>query len=399
MPTQTPRSAAAQRLRPSPNFALNFTFDGRPYVAKDSEPYIQYWLTQRDRILLAMFSSRRGATIDEAIAAYCRATGTPKRNTERARLLKAIEDMRAGGVLIASRDDTSRYTAKIVAAYVAHRPFPKHLSELIIRNAAIDAHSAVLDLAGGPGDLALALAKTSDHVSMMELSRGFVNAARARAKRLELKLTTIHESCNRLMFHNEQYDVVTVSQALQWLDDVQVCRGICRCLKPGGSFFVIVGGFEVAHDHPLSYILGSKSILGHKAKQSFAAQAQALLQRLTLLFEALDAPDVQRRDLTHQQALVDGGAPARIGPKDARLFRQRRPLDVGFARAFLTPQHVAATGQAPEAFWHDLERRCANATPEQLLGRYDWAVLQFGRDQTSAPVAPLNVAATIEIGF
>ncbi len=62
MTARTAKSASALRLRASPSFVLAFTLDGRPYVAKETEPYIQYWLTERYRILLSMFSSRRGAT-------------------------------------------------------------------------------------------------------------------------------------------------------------------------------------------------------------------------------------------------------------------------------------------------------------------------------------------------
>ena len=41
----------AERLRASPNFVLAFSQDGKPYVAQETEPYLQYWLTQRYRIL------------------------------------------------------------------------------------------------------------------------------------------------------------------------------------------------------------------------------------------------------------------------------------------------------------------------------------------------------------
>jgi hypothetical protein len=165
------------RLRASPSFALTFTLDGRPYIAKDTEPYIQYWLSERYRILLSLFSRRGGATAADAAEGYFRLTRTSRSAAERERLRKAIEDMRAAGVLIGARDDTSRYTAQIAEAYVAHRPFPRELSDHMIRSAPVRAASRVLDLAGGAGDLALAPAQASDHVSLMNLSRGFVRAA------------------------------------------------------------------------------------------------------------------------------------------------------------------------------------------------------------------------------
>jgi 2-polyprenyl-3-methyl-5-hydroxy-6-metoxy-1,4-benzoquinol methylase len=399
MTARTAKPSSTGRLRASPNFVLAFTLDGRPYVAKETEPYIQYWLTERYRVVLSMFSGRRGATAAEAVEGYFRLTRAARSDAERKRLFKAIEDMRAAGVIAGTRDDVSRYNARIVEAYVAHRPFPRELSDLIIRSAPITASSRVLDLAGGPGDLALALAQASSHVSLMELSRGFLNAAAQRAKQRGVNLTPLHESCNRLVFQEEEYDVVTVSQALHWLDDVLVCRGICRCLRPGGSFFVIHGAMNLNDEHPLSFVLGNKSILGHKVGGSFAAQVQPLLKRLTLLFEALDAPDVHRIDLAQKWAAPGGEAGAHIVPAGVSLFRQRRPFGMGFARAFLTPQHIASTGLTPSAFWLDLETRCAAATPEQIIGTQDWAVLHFRRGGARAELRPLESCEVVEIGF
>lgn len=392
-------SAPEERLRASPSFALTFTMDGRPYIAKDVEPYIQYWLNERYRILLSMFSNRRGATAAEAIEGYLRLTRAARNAAERKRLHKAIEDMRSAGVLISARDDTSRYTAKIVDAYVAHRPFPRELSDLMIRDAPITASSRVLDLAGGPGDLALALAQASNEVSLMELSKGFVNAAARRAKQRGLNLTPLHDSCNRLIFRDEEYDVVTISQALHWMDDVSVCRGLCRVLRPGGSFFVIYGAFEVDDQHPLSYILGDKSILGNNVRQPLHARVQPLLRRLTLLFDALDAPSVQRIDPAQQWGDSGSAEAARIVPAGVSLFRQRRPMGVGFARAFLTPQHIEVTGQTPAAFWQDLEARCADATSAQMTGTYDWAVLHFRRGGARSEWKSLASHKVVDIGY
>ena len=57
------RQGGDERLRASPNFVLALTMDGRPYVAQETEPYVQYWLNERYRVLLSLFSGRRGATV------------------------------------------------------------------------------------------------------------------------------------------------------------------------------------------------------------------------------------------------------------------------------------------------------------------------------------------------
>jgi len=392
MPAPATSAGAAERLRASPNFALTFTMDGRPYIAQDSEPYVQYWLTERYRILLGLFSGRGGASVEAAVAGYFRLTETAPTPSGRKALTAAIRDMRGAGVLIGARDDTSRYDSRIAADYVTYRPFPRPVAQAIVAAAPIGRDSAVLDLAGGPGSLALLLAEASDNVSMMELSRGFVAAARRRARQLGRNLTTLHDSCNRLVFQDGAYDAITVSQALHWLDDVMVCRGVCRLLKPDGSFLVIHGAFDVAADHPLAHLLGRRSVLGDKAEQSFADEVRPLLRRLSLLFEALDAPDVDRVDLART-----GRGEGRIVPVRTTLYRQHRPMGLGFARAFLTPRHIAVTGQAPAAFWRDVTARCA-AAPDRIGGTYHWAVLHFRRGGTRDEAVP-EAEAAIGIGY
>jgi hypothetical protein len=77
--TTTPTSAAtlAERWRASPSFVLALTLDGRPYVAKETEPYIQYWVSERERQLLNQFTQRGGSTLDAALTGYARCLEKP----------------------------------------------------------------------------------------------------------------------------------------------------------------------------------------------------------------------------------------------------------------------------------------------------------------------------------
>ena len=97
------------------------------------------------------------------------------------------------------------------------------------------------------------------------------------------------------------------------------------------------------------------------------------------MFKALDAPNAHRVQLPRQSDVSANVPAARIVPHSISLFRQRLPMDLGFASAFLTPQHILATGQSPAAFWKNIEMRCAGGTTEQLLGSYDWSILHFKR--------------------
>lgn len=385
-----------ERLRTSPTFVLASTMDGRPYVAKETEPYVQYWLSERERVLHGLFATRGGLSTDAAVNGYFRITATPRTAGARAHLRRTISGMRDAGVLIATRQDTSRYDSRIVREYVEHRPFPRAIADHIAARGALTAESRVLDLAGGPGDLALALARTTPHVSMIELSRAFVATARRRARALDLPLDVIHDTCNRLVHRDDQFDIVTCSQALHWLDDVQVARGVCRVLGRNGSFFVIQSSIEVPDAHPMAPALGRHSVLGHKTTATFAEDVEPLMKRLTLLFEALDAPDVHRHDPT-QRWRADAGA--RIAPASVSLFRQERPFDLGYVRGFVTDEHIRPTGLTPAAFWGSLESRAASVDAAAFAGIHHWAVLQFQRGGTAAPLAPVASLPARDIPF
>jgi SAM-dependent methyltransferase len=387
-----------QRYRASPTFALTFSMDGRPYVAKEVEPYTQFWLSERDRVLLSLFSGPRGETVEGAMAAYLRLRRAADADRECPRLLKAISEMARAGVLVRPQDDTSRYDARMAQDYLIYRPFPPEIAELMVCQGGFGARSRALDLAGGPGSLALALAETSSQVTLMDLSRGFVEAARREAAHRGVALEAIHESANRLVFHDAQYDLITISQALHWLDDTMVCRGVSRILRPDGSFFVVLGAMTVRDEHPLSFILGDRSVLGAKSATPFEGQALALMRRLTLLLEAVDSRDVERIDPTHSWAGVADGPPERIVPAGLSLFRQTRPLGAGYVRAFMSPRHVEMTGMTPEAFWGRVESQIAAASSQSRLGLQDWAVQHFRRGGARW-TPPTGVLPVTEIGW
>jgi hypothetical protein len=170
---------------------------------------------------------------------------------------------------------------------------------------------------------------------------------------------------------------------------------VCHTLAEGGSFFVVHSAMEVPDDHPLAYLLGHDSILGKKARLSFAAEVQPLLRRLALLFQALDARGVEHVDLRHAHTAQTSP----LGVAGAQLFTQQRPFDAGYAKGFLTPRHIERTGMGEAAFWRDLQARCAGQPPERFLGTHHWAVLHFKRGVPQGVLPPLASGAATPIGF
>ena len=382
-----------RKLRTSPTFSLSHSIPGACFAAGEVEPYPQYWLSERERLLFALFGRRGGMVVDEAIAMLVRATAPADPARERARIVTAIDGMVAAGVLIDPAAEISRYDRSMARDYLAYRPFPTMLADRIAECGGASGRR-VLDLASGPGSLALELAQRGADVTIMELSRGFVAAARAEARARGVGLTAIHESCNRLAQHDGTYDAITISQAIHWLDDVALCKGVVRCLGEGGSFLVVHGALSLADDHPLSPLLGNHTPLGDKRPGAFADEVRPLFRRLSLLLEAFDMPEVARHDPLHARS---GRAP--IAGAGIELFRQVRPIDLGFARAFLSDRHIAGLGVEREAFWADVAARCAAVSPAQLLGAQQWALLHFRRGASGFDIGQWQSAEEQAIAF
>lgn len=358
------------RLRASPAFGFALMPDGRPFVAEATEPYRQFWLDERERRLLSAFSGRRGS----AVSAVLRQLGGSP--TEQQRLQRALRGLREAGVLVDPGDEGSRYRRRDVDDYLTHRPFPPEITARIVQRSHLQAPQRVLDLAGGPGDLALQLARHTPDVSLMDWSGAFLAAARARARAAGLPLRTLHESANRLAFDDARYEVVTVSQALHWLDDLAVCRGVARVLAPGGHFFVVHSAFEVPAAHPLATVLGHDSVLGAKQPVPFGQEVKALQQRVGLLLQAVQSRGVDRVDPLRASTEADAEP---LRSQGVERFHQRRTLGLGFLQGLLTDRHLADAGLDPVRFWADAQARCAAATTRQLQGTHHWALLHFAR--------------------
>lgn len=369
-----PADTKVTRYVSSPNFSLTRSTDGASYVSGETEPYQQYWLERREQLLFALLGTGNGMSQDDVVDALLRLEPAQDPTFERASIIDSIEQMFTAGILINPEAELSRYDRAIARDYLDHRPFPPEIAKQIVKLADIGPHNPVLDLAAGPGSLALELARHSDQVRTIELSRGFVEASMQEAERLGLKLDAMHESANRLQFHDGLYRAITVSQALHWLDDIAIVKGVIKCLDPGGSFFVVHAALTLPDAHPLAFLLGDSTPLGDKTSIAFAEEVRPLFRRLALLFSALDTGNVARHDPAHARYDL-----APINPAGLSLFRQNRMIDAGFARAFLTDSHIANLGVDRETFWRDLEGRIDAAAPQELLGTQEFALLHFQR--------------------
>ena len=140
---------------------------------------------------------------------------------------------------------------------------------------------SVLDIGGGDGRLAIALARQYPDLSLIvsaDVSADMARKARRRAVRLNLSHRIrgeVHD-VHRLGFEDESFDaVVSFASLHHWRDKAKGLRELDRVLKPGGVMAVMdgygrpsfgtvratVSGFGGSIWTTLAYWIGSKEVL------------------------------------------------------------------------------------------------------------------------------------------
>ncbi|MCK6529203.1 methyltransferase domain-containing protein [Myxococcota bacterium] len=97
----------------------------------------------------------------------------------------------------------------------------------------------VCDLGAGTGLLALDLARRGARVDAVEPARGMGEALAARAAAAALPATWVHAAGEATGLPGEGYGLVTVADAVQWLDGERGPREAARLLAPGGTLAVL----------------------------------------------------------------------------------------------------------------------------------------------------------------
>ncbi|MCC6751664.1 MAG: class I SAM-dependent methyltransferase [Deltaproteobacteria bacterium] len=215
----------------------------------------------------------------------------------------------------------------------------------------------MLDLATGTGALALQLARRSRRVVGVDRAPAMLEAAHVRATELGLPLVLRAACATAATERGERYAVVTVSEAFHRLGGLPAARAVYRALCPEGFFFVVLGKRRYPEAHPLR------------------ALAPRLKGEAAALFEGLD------RHLDWLTRTFAASAPAGeepLAPVESWLYAWRRPLDLGFLRAFFDDASLARlVGASPP--WPLVERALAAASPEDLLGEELFALWRFER--------------------
>jgi ubiquinone/menaquinone biosynthesis C-methylase UbiE len=98
----------------------------------------------------------------------------------------------------------------------------------------------VLEVAPGPGYMAIEIAKSGRHVSTLDVSKSFVEIARANARNAEVDLDIQHGDAAAMPFANDSFDFVICMAAFKnFTDPVGALNEIHRVLKPGAGASII----------------------------------------------------------------------------------------------------------------------------------------------------------------
>jgi ubiquinone/menaquinone biosynthesis C-methylase UbiE len=104
----------------------------------------------------------------------------------------------------------------------------------------LPAGSYILEVAPGPGDLAIELARLGYHVSGLDISRSFVEMAQARARQARVDAEFLHGNASDMPLEANRFDFIVCRAAFKnFSEPVEAIREMYRVLKPGGKALII----------------------------------------------------------------------------------------------------------------------------------------------------------------
>jgi ubiquinone/menaquinone biosynthesis C-methylase UbiE len=130
------------------------------------------------------------------------------------------------------------------AAYARWRPpYPAALLQWLVREAGGGPATRLLDLATGPGRIALDLAGAFTEVWAQDLEPEMVAVARARAEQRGISnIAWSVGPAEALDAPDHHFDLITVGEAFHRLDQPLIAAKARRWLKVGGAFATMGGG-------------------------------------------------------------------------------------------------------------------------------------------------------------
>jgi ubiquinone/menaquinone biosynthesis C-methylase UbiE len=107
-------------------------------------------------------------------------------------------------------------------------------------NKAVPAGSQVLEVAPGPGFLAIEIARSDQYqVTGLDISQTFVEIAQANARDANVSIDFRHGNASDMPFAAETFNFIVCTAAFKnFTQPVQAMTEMCRVLKPGGQALI-----------------------------------------------------------------------------------------------------------------------------------------------------------------
>ena len=130
--------------------------------------------------------------------------------------------------------------------YVKYRaPYPAPLVEDLVRRLNCPGDGRLLDLACGPGRVALALASFFKEIWAVDLEAEMIDAGKMEAARKGVSTITWRVGrAEEVAFADDSFDAVTIGEAFHRLDQQRVADKVLRWLRPGACMATL-GSFSL----------------------------------------------------------------------------------------------------------------------------------------------------------
>ncbi|MDZ4057293.1 MAG: class I SAM-dependent methyltransferase [Polynucleobacter sp.] len=224
--------------------------------------------------------------------------------------------------------------------YVEHRKIPEPIIRWVVSAAQISGTTRVLDVGTGTGHLANSLASVSSFVTGLDISEHMLSKARATARDQGVNVSYILGDANTEITAARKYDVVTLCQALHWLNPDTIARSVKNVLCEQGCVLVIASNVTLPLRHPLRELFSSEQ----------TKCVTKMIDEISNVFEGR----------------ITGTA--QFTTTETFLFEERRPIDLNYAQAYHSRHR---------AYWRKLSDVIDHVPVNELDGDVSWFGVKF----------------------
>jgi SAM-dependent methyltransferase len=217
-------------------------------------------------------------------------------------------------------------------------PYPPQFFHAVASRLALSGQERLLDVACGPGLLAIGFAPYVSSCTGIDPEPGMIAAAEEAARNSDFKITFVQSRLEDLPGNIGQFEIVTIGRALHWLDRDAALPQLERLVPPGG--FLLVCGAPVSEAPINAWLKHYKAV-----RNSYSSDNDE--KRYKIDFQAWFAPSRFRQidrisvtakqqvavsDLVHRALSMSTTSPEALGDRrcdfEAEMLQSLAPFAV-----------------------------------------------------------------------